>query len=239
MKINEIENIVDNLTNNIPDKKKRRLRIRTKSRKVVAVSLVAILALSLIAGAAVLTSLSNTVTTTVTVESPAVNLFTRAAPDWSWGTDPITLTASSPTAPPSVFQIQANKQAPDNEFYKDNDHYGLGWNGAQIVGTLVAEIYCPQGIAPGDEYPGDKEFDSITIRLWGGGSDTYYDATGHVYDETYEWTDFNVERINDNHIRISGQTIILWDQWGYYGEVTVQFSQFATGAYTFTIEILP
>lgn len=234
MKINEIERKVDNMIS----KKKKSIKIRTKSKKVLALSLVAILAFSFIASAAVLNSLSNQVTSTVEVNGQALQIQTRKGSE-DWGEGEITLEATKPTAPASVFQMKVDKLADDNEFYKDIDHYDVGYNGAQVVGTLVAEISCPNGISTGDVVPGDNEFDSITIRFWGGDSQTYYNAFGHVYDETYEWTDFNVERVNNNRVRISGPTVILWDQWGYWGEVTVQFSQLATGTYTFEIEIVP
>lgn len=203
------------------------MQIRSISKKTLMIGLVAIVAISMVGMGALMPYLSNEVKTTAEVETNTISLTVRElGGEFTEGT--ISLEATQPTAPPSVFQIKAEKEAPDNDYYEDKDVYGVGWNGAQVVGTLHGEIYCKDGISAGETYPGDKEFESITIKFW----------DGDGYEETYNWTDFTISRVGPNKIAIEGPTYILWDQWGYWGEFSVQFSQYASGEYEFSMQVI-
>lgn len=198
------------------------MKIRTKlSKKALAFLVIAIVSLSFVASAAVVNYLSNDVETEVNIDSP-IELTSRSGTSGDWEQSTISFDIEGSEA--TTFQIKATKLAEDNDYFKDIDYYSVGWNGAQIVGTLQAEIYCPDGISTGV-----TEIVDVEATFW----------DGEDYGpETMTLSDFTITRINANRVAIEGPTYILWDQWGYWGEFDIVWNQYAEGAYTITVQIV-
>lgn len=196
-------------------------KLKTKlSKKTLAIALAGILACSFIGTAALVDHLSNEATADITVEGPPVELEAREGTSGTWGGG-FTFTDAFYGTETSIFQIKVTKLAEHNHDKAAN----YGDYGPQIYGTLQAEIYCSDGISTGIQ-----EFDEVRIKFW-------CNEIGYTSD-VFSLDDFTVTRINNNRVRIEGDTEILWDQWGYYGQFEIDWNQYATGNYTITMQIV-
>jgi len=238
-KIKKIEDAVDTMDNREievvkPEKKHDEIESSSNvSRKSLVSSVVLLTVFSVVlATAGYMVFLSNPSETEVSVDSPLLSLETRSNSSDSWDFyESIPLDLGSVYGTETVcWEFRVTKNAMDNSYYSDKDHYDTGFDGSQIVGEFQAVL------SDGDGVVGLDELDSIVV-----------DITGpDVAVETLVWSndgdsgndDFVPVDVVDGGVRVVYPTVILHDQWGYQGSVCLIFDQYADGDYSVSMQVI-
>lgn len=236
-KLKKIEDAVDTMDNREvevvkPEDKKEKAGSNV-SRKGLLSSVVLLVVFSVVlATAGYMVFLSNPSETEVSVDSPLLSLETRSNGSSSWSLhegEPLSLGSVYGTETVS-WDFRVTKNAMDNSYYSDKDHYGTGFDGGQIVGEFQAVLSDTDGVVSLDE------LDSIVVEMSAPSSAV----------ETLVWSndgdsgndDFVPVDVVDGGVRVVYPTVILHDQWGYQGSISLIFDEYAVGGYSIVMQVI-
>ena len=188
-------------------------------KKSIIIALVVLTTFSLIASGQMLSYLSNSSQAKANVEGPPLKLEYNDAGTWrECSANPLDLGTMYGTDVAS-WEYKVTKLA-----HSESDNSDI-----QIQGTLRGELYCPLGISI-------DEISEVTVSA---------NCPAIGYSEVFEYTNDGDSGNDDftptdlgNKLRFEHDTLVLYKQWGYKGEITITFSPYAYGEYTATLQIL-